>query len=40
MILGVNMIGGKASEVSNMRALQVPTEFGDLWSALSPQREK
>ena len=39
MILGVNIIGGKASEASNMRALQVPTKLRGLWSALSPQRE-
>ena len=33
MILGVNIIGGKASETSNMRALQAPTE----WTAPSPK---
>ena len=39
MILGVNRIDRKASEASNMQALQASTELGGLWRAMSPQRK-
>ena len=40
MIPGVNIIDRKASEASNMQALQASTELGDLWRAINPQRKK